>query len=361
MAAGGTGGHLWPALSLALALKKMVPQAQFLFVGTGRPTEAKILDPEGFKRVTLPVSGLKGAGISGKLKASFQCLAGVRRALGIIRDFKPQLCFGAGGYVTVPVGLAAWLSRVPLVIHEQNSRAGLSNRILGKVAKLIMVGFEGAVAAFPPKRTLVTGNPVRPSIEALFEIERNFESPQTVLVTGGSQGASGLNEVVAPALAILHNFGLSFKVIHQAGSADVTKVRKIYSEAGLQAEVEEFFTDMPALYAQADLVIARAGAITLAELTAAGLPSILVPLPTAADDHQRLNALALEGAGAAVVLGQKGLNSEDLAVHLKDLLLSPKRLKDMSFSAKSMARLGADREMARKCLELIGYKGEKSG
>lgn len=353
MAAGGTGGHLWPALSLALALKKIQPETEFLFVGTGRPAEEKIIDPAGFKRVILRVSGLKGQGFTGKIRALAQCFSGIWQARKIIRDFKPQLFFGAGGYVTVPVGLAAWMAKIPLVIHEQNSRAGLSNRVLGRISKLIMLGFEGAKATFPSERTVVTGNPVRPAIEALATTRRIFTMPLTILVTGGSQGASRLNEVVAPALAALHRQGLDFKVIHQAGSADLVKVRKIYQEAELRATVEEFFVDMPSLYGQADLVIARAGALTLAELMAAGLPSVLVPLPTAADDHQRLNACALESAGAALVLEQKGLKSEDLGKCLKNLFLVPEKLSAMSQAARSLARLGADQEMARHCLELI--------
>ena len=358
IAAGGTGGHLWPALSLALALQKIYPDAEFLFVGTGRPAEEKIIDPTGFKRVTLTVSGVKGQGLVGKVRALSQCLASVWRARSLIREFSPDLCFGAGGYVTVPVGLAARLCGVPLVIHEQNSRPGLSNRVLGKIAKLVFLGFKEAAPKFAASKTVVIGNPVRPEITDLHLLKRDFSSPLTILVTGGSQGATALNKVVAPILARLACLKPGLRIIHQAGATDLPWVKNVYQEAGISAQVSEFFSDMAAIYKEAALVIGRAGALTISELTAAGLPSILVPLPTAADDHQTINAQSLSQAGAARVFSERDLlqNHNILEEYLIDLFSNPGKLSDMSLKAKELAHLGVDTKMAELCLKLLENK-----
>ena len=355
LAAGGTGGHLWPALSLALALKEKRPEADCLFVGAGRPVEAAIVDPAGFRRVVLSAGAWKGLGLTARLKGLWLVWAGFWEALKLLRSYRPKVCFGAGGYVTVPVGLAAWFLGVPLVIHEQNSRAGLSNKILGRLAARVCLGFNEAAPAFPAGRTMVTGNPVRPEIAALHGLERNFDRrPLTVLVTGGSQGARVLNMAAVPALAGLVRRGLAVNIIHQTGAADLAEVRRLYREAGAEAEVADFYQDMAALYRRADLVLGRAGAITLAELAAARLPAVLVPLPTAADDHQTLNARFVETAGAAVVLPQAGLTPAALAEALAGLLAAPEKLAGMSLAAAGLARLDSDARLAGLCLELAG-------
>lgn len=354
IAAGGTGGHLWPAVSLAQAIKRRSPEAKFLFVGTGRPVEAKILEPAGFDRVVLESSGIKGRNLVSQVKALGQCFRAVGRSLEIIGEFKPNLYFGAGGYVTVPVGLAARIKGVPLTLHEQNSRPGLSNKVLARLAKKVFLGFEDAVSSFPAGKTVFTGNPVRPEIAALHERVRKFSGRTArVLVTGGSQGARALNRTAAPALAALHQAGLNFSVTHQAGEADRQWVEEVYREACLQATVAEFFQDMASLYAEADLVIGRAGALTLAELTAAKLPSILVPLPTAADDHQTVNASALANAGGALMVKEKEMTADSLQALIGGLLGDAGQLEKMSVAAARQARLNADEDMARICLNLI--------
>ncbi|MCL2029554.1 MAG: undecaprenyldiphospho-muramoylpentapeptide beta-N-acetylglucosaminyltransferase [Deltaproteobacteria bacterium] len=357
LAAGGTGGHLCPALSLARALKKIQPEADCLFVGAGRPVEAAIVDPAGFRRVVLRAGGWKGLSLRARLKGLWQVWGGFREAIELIRSYRPRVCFGAGGYVTVPVGLAAWFLGVPLIIHEQNSRAGLSNKLLGRLADHICLGFEEAAPAFPVGRTVVTGNPVRPEIAALHEQERSFDRrPPTVLVTGGSQGARALNMTAAPVLAELVRQGLAINIIHQTGAADMDEVRRVYLEAGAEAEVKGFYQDMAALYHRTDLVIGRAGAITLSELAAARLPAVLVPLPTAADDHQTLNARFMEAAGAALVLPQAGLTRETLGTALAGLLTSPEKLAGLSRAAASLARLDADIRLAGLCLDLASAR-----
>lgn len=354
MAAGGTGGHLWPAISLARALRKREPDSEFLFIGTGRPIEEKMLAPEGFCRKIIRASGLKGQNPINALKALYFCINSVFEAGGIIRNFKPDLCFGAGGYVTVPVGLAAKIRGIPLIIHEQNSRPGLSNKVLGKVAAKIMLGFAEAAPAFRGDKTVFTGNPVRREIIDLSLSGRSRPERSVISVTGGSQGASGLNRLVVPALIKLKRAGNNFKVYHQSGGPDAAWVAKAYKEAGLEAEVQDFYQDMASFYARPDLVIARAGALTIAELTVLGMPSILTPLPTAADDHQTVNARRLEEHGAAIVAPEKTTSPEALAAIVEKLLTDDSAMKKMSEAAFTLARPEADDEMARVCLKTIG-------
>ncbi|UQZ88692.1 undecaprenyldiphospho-muramoylpentapeptide beta-N-acetylglucosaminyltransferase [Deltaproteobacteria bacterium Smac51] len=354
IAAGGTGGHLWPALSLARALKKIRPESEFLFVGTGRPIEEKILGPENWNRTVLKTSGIKGQGILGKIKAVGECAAGTADAVKLIRSFKPSLCVGVGGYVTVPVGLAAKICGVPLVIHEQNSRPGLSNKVLARMARLVMVAFEEAAGFFQQAKTVVTGNPIRPEIEALHNKQRDFSQQAPVIViTGGSQGAAALNKAASEAMALLSGQGLTFKIIHQTGEADRDMIEGYYAGRGVDHQVAAFFQDMAAIYGQADLVIGRAGAITISELAAAGLPSVLVPLPTAADDHQTVNARHLSERDAAILLPQKELTPEILAETVSGLLKDRTKLAAMSKAAGQTAQPGADEYMAWIALRVM--------
>ena len=356
-AAGGTGGHLWPALSLALAIRKIEPGAEFLFVGTGRPIEEKIIDAAGIPRVVIKSSGYKGRNFSGKVRALTDCVGGLRESLKIMKAFRPNLCFGAGGYVSVPVGVAAWLRGVPLVIYDQNSRPGLSNRFLSRLARRIFLGFTEARRYFPADKVLVTGNPIRPEIGVLHDLRRSYRrTPLTIGVTGGSQGASAMNRAVVPALISLQEAGLPFAVVHQSGEADCDWVREQYLEAGVTAQVQPFFQDMAAYYTRTDLIIGRAGALTISEMTAARLPSVLVPLPTAADDHQTENARHLVDLGAALMLPEKDLTPESLAVLLQGLLENPARLDAMSQASAAAARLDVDQHMALICMGLIGLR-----
>lgn len=343
IAAGGTGGHLWPAVAMARYIKKVQSKTEFLFVGTGKPVEEKILGTENWNRTVLKASGIKGRGIWGKIGALAKCAVGIFAAAKIIKTFHPGLVIGFGGYVTVPVGLAAKLCKIPLVLHEQNSWPGLSNRVLAKMADLVMLGFEEAAPAFSGVTTVYTGNPVRPEIEALSNLSRDFNHEKArILITGGSQGAAALNKIVSQALVLLHKNGVSFTVTHQTGEADCERIADFYAEAGIENRTEAFFQDMATLYAGADLAISRAGAITIAELAAAKLPSILVPLPTAADDHQTINARHLSERGAAILMPQNDLSPELLAETLAGLLNKRETLKEMSEDAQEVAMLGAD-------------------
>jgi UDP-N-acetylglucosamine--N-acetylmuramyl-(pentapeptide) pyrophosphoryl-undecaprenol N-acetylglucosamine transferase len=354
IAAGGTGGHLWPALSLARAIKKIRPESEFLFVGAGRPVEEKILGPENWQRAVLKTSGLKGRGWAGKFRALAECAAGTVAAIKLLRSFRPTLVIGVGGYVTVPVGLAAKLCGIPLILHEQNSRPGLSNRALAKIAKLVMVAFEEAAPAFTSAKTVVTGNPVRPEIAAIAAKTRDFKNKKArIVITGGSQGAAALNEIASQAISLLLKVTTGFTVIHQTGEDDLAKIESFYAGEGVEHQSAAFFQDMAAIYENADLVIGRAGASTVSELAAAALPSILVPLPTAADDHQTVNARHLSDRGAALLLPQKDLSPELLAETLGGLLENRERLATMSRAAALAAMPGAAEYMAWIALRVM--------
>ncbi|MDR0549325.1 MAG: UDP-N-acetylglucosamine--N-acetylmuramyl-(pentapeptide) pyrophosphoryl-undecaprenol N-acetylglucosamine transferase, partial [Deltaproteobacteria bacterium] len=285
--AGGTGGHLIPALAVARALRLACPEVDILFAGVGRPAEAELLDPEGWPRVVLAGQGFKGGSFKSKVGSLKSAFVGLGQALKLIRSFKPRLFFGAGGYVTGPVGLAAWLNFKPVVIHEQNSRPGLTNRLLAKVAKEIFVGFPEGLEAFSPDKAVLTGNPLRTEIAALFERKLNYNVRDrfVLLIMGGSQGANRLNVAALDLVAQLAEAGLDFEVIHQTGAKDEAKIDSFYSRLGIKRETKAFFKDPERLYQKAHLAITRAGALTVTELAAVGLPAILVPLPTAADDH----------------------------------------------------------------------------
>jgi UDP-N-acetylglucosamine--N-acetylmuramyl-(pentapeptide) pyrophosphoryl-undecaprenol N-acetylglucosamine transferase len=349
MAAGGTGGHIMPAVAAALGVRALDPAAEFLFVGAGRPAEEAVLGPGGWARAQVGAAPLKGGGVMRKMRGAARSAGAVFQALRIVRRFRPDLVFGAGGYSSGPVGLAAWLLGKPLYIHEQNRLPGLTNRLLGRLASRVFLGDPAAAARFPAGKTLCTGNPVRPAIFADGPKDYAGAGPLTLLVLGGSQGAESLNRAVAAALGGLAGLsagGPGVRVIHQAGAAGEAALRPAYEASGLDFELGAFFTDMERLYREADLALCRAGALTLAELAAAGVPSALVPLPWAADDHQTENARAFEEAGAAVLVPEPGLTGERIVSIVGGFLDSPAGLGRMSRAAMGLARRDAASVMA---------------
>jgi UDP-N-acetylglucosamine--N-acetylmuramyl-(pentapeptide) pyrophosphoryl-undecaprenol N-acetylglucosamine transferase len=359
MAAGGTGGHIMPAVAAAQAVKALDPAAEFLFVGAGRPAEEAVLGPGGWDRTAVGAAPLKGGGIARKVGGTFRTLAALFQALRIVRRFGPDIVFGAGGYSSGPVGLAGWLLGVPLYIHEQNRRPGLTNRLLGRLAARVFLGDPAAASRFGKGRSLCTGNPVRPAIFAASPKDFAGGRPLTLLVLGGSQGAASLNRAVGRALPGLKALGAGsgVRVIHQAGVQGESELRPLYEASGLDFELGAFFTDMERLYGEADLALCRAGALTLAELAAAGTPSALVPLPWAADDHQTENARAFEEAGAAVLLPESGLTGDGIVSLVEGFLGSPGRLGRMSRAAMGLARRDSAAVMAS---ELFGAASARS-
>jgi UDP-N-acetylglucosamine--N-acetylmuramyl-(pentapeptide) pyrophosphoryl-undecaprenol N-acetylglucosamine transferase len=336
IAAGGTGGHVVPAATVAQEILALAPGASILFAGVGRKAEGDVLDPLGLARRVLRVPALAGRGPLGLAKAVPGLARAMVGAVGLVRDFKPDLCLAFGGYVCGPVGLAAKMFGLPLAIHEQNPVAGLANRWLGRLADLAMAGYPEALAGLRAKRAEATGNPVRRAIAALAGEERaiNAGSP-LILVVGGSQGSRRLNLAAMDLAGKLLSAGIRPRILHQTGQDMEAEAAGLYRRLGLEAMVLPFISDMAGAYGKADLAIARAGALTVAELSAARLPAVLVPLPSSAGGHQALNAAHLEKAGLALAVPEENLGA--LPGTVRDLLAAPGRLQAMSDGARGLA------------------------
>jgi UDP-N-acetylglucosamine--N-acetylmuramyl-(pentapeptide) pyrophosphoryl-undecaprenol N-acetylglucosamine transferase len=350
--AGGTGGHVFPALAVAERLR--AAGAEVLWLGTRGGLESGIVPRAGIPLETVRIGGLRGKGAIGWLLLPFRLLTAMAQSLVIIMRFRPMVILGMGGFVAGPGGLVTWLLRKPLLVHEQNAIAGMTNRWLARLATRTLIAFPGTI----PARLLpvVTGNPVRDAIAALPPPEQRFagrSGPLRLLVLGGSQGARGLNGALPDAIAALPAARRP-RVRHQAGRERDDDVRRAYTERSVAAEVEPFIDDMAAAYAWADLVVSRAGALTIAELTAAGLGAILVPYPHAVDDHQTRNAAWLVDAGAAVLAPEGPGLAQRLAQSIDGLADGDGRirLREMALAARRLALPDAAGEVARHCLEL---------
>ncbi len=348
--AGGTGGHIFPALAVARRL--MEAGCEVFWLGTPKGLEARLVPEQGIAMEWIQVEGLRGSGLLRLLKAPFKLALALFQAFRVIRRRRPSAVLGMGGFASGPGGLMAWLLGVPLVVHEQNKVPGLTNQWLARMAKRVFEAFPGS---FPVSRgAIACGNPVRPEIAELPSPRQRFEQRDQVLqllVLGGSLGAQVLNETVPAALALLDDTDRP-RVLHQAGRRTIEQARQAYQEQGIDGEVTEFIGDMAGAYGRADLVIARAGALTLSELAAAGVGSILVPYPHAVDDHQTKNAAWLVDAGAALLLPQPELSAQRLRDLLQPLLGGRERLLRMAEAARGRALADADRIVAGACLEV---------
>ncbi|WP_269799664.1 undecaprenyldiphospho-muramoylpentapeptide beta-N-acetylglucosaminyltransferase [Halomonas sp. 141] len=347
--AGGTGGHVIPALSLTRALQSQGVAVEWL--GSPRGIENRLVPEAGILLHTIAISGLRGNGAAGWLKAPLNLSRAVLQARGVIKRFKPDVVVGLGGFASGPGGLAARLSGIPLVIHEQNAVAGLTNKVLSRLATRTYAAFENAFGT----RAEVIGNPVRDDIAALGEQPRQVADmqgrPLRLLVVGGSLGAVALNERLPVALAALPPERRP-EVRHQAGKERDLATADAYAQQAVVAEVSPFIDDMAAAYAWADLVVCRAGALTIAELAAAAKPALLVPFPFAVDDHQRVNAEVLVQAGAALCVVQAELTADYLS-NLLEQLLHPETLAEMAVKARQAASLNATERLAEGCLSLV--------
>jgi UDP-N-acetylglucosamine--N-acetylmuramyl-(pentapeptide) pyrophosphoryl-undecaprenol N-acetylglucosamine transferase len=345
---GGTGGHLFPGIATAQAFLAANPANRVLFASTGNAFERRTLAAGGFRLATVPSEGLKGRGLVGQLRALLKLPPGLMRSLDIIGRFRPDLVLGLGSYASAPLIAAAWLRRKPIVLCEQNIIPGITNRMLAPLARRIHISFEDTAAWFPARKTMLTGNPVRPDIRALEDAPavtsknnpKNDPHTFTVLVTGGSQGAHAVNLAVTAALPYLQGLD-GLRCIHQTGREDAVRVQKAYQDNGIAAEVGAFFTDMASRYHQADLVVCRAGATTVAELTAMGKAALFIPFPFAADDHQTLNARTLQRQAAADLIPQSRLSGEALAQRLLYYYRHRDALAAMAARAKALGRPNA--------------------
>ena len=331
---GGTGGHIFPALAVAEEIRRRNADAEILFVG-GMGPEGELARKAGLAFEALPARGVLGRGLRGILGLRHVFVALVR-AVRLLGRFRPQAAVGFGGYACFAPMLAARLRGVPTALHEQNSIPGLTNRLLGKLVRRVFVSFPDETGSFKPARTVHTGNPVRPAIIAAGEA-RKAKPGRNLLVLGGSQGARAVNDAVIEALPLLR--GANVNLRHQAGRADELRVKKSYNQAGTEpGAVSGFIEDMAGAYAWADLVLCRAGASTVFEVAAAGKPALLVPFPHATHDHQRVNARALDEAGAGRVLEQAALSGASLTAAVTELLDDPDALKNMAEAARRFAR-----------------------
>lgn len=351
--AGGTGGHVYPAMAVAEYLRDCGYGVRWL--GTQKGLEARVVPAKGFPIVFITSVGVRGKGVLTLLKAPWLMAKGVWQALDVLRAVQPVVVLGMGGFVSVPGGIASWLSRKPLVIHEQNAVAGTANRVLNRVASKSLQGFEGAL----PGAELV-GNPVRKEIAALHQQKKVFAQGRVInlLVLGGSLGAKAINEVLPqvikqlPPQTLLH-------VWHQTGESTYEATLAMYRQQGLvidgeKIRVSAYIEDMAAAYTWADVMLCRAGAMTLAELTCAGLPALLIPLPNAIDDHQRKNAEYLVTRGAAILVSQQNMTADSLLQTLVALTLDRSRLQAMALASHQIAQVQAARRVAEICLQAGG-------
>lgn len=334
--AGGTGGHVYPALAVANALREQ--SRNVVWLGTRRGIEARVVPPTGIPVEWVSVQGLRGKGRLALLLAPIELARALWQSLCIVKRYRPAVVLGMGGFVSGPGGLAAWLLRKPLIIHEQNAVSGFTNRLLARLARVVLQAFPGSFSARVNAQTV--GNPVRADIAAIAAPAvrlKGRKGPVRLLVLGGSQGALALNRIVPAALALLTAEERP-QVRHQAGSRTVEIARETYRGAGVEAQVDEFINDMAAAYSWADLIICRAGALTVAEISAVGLPAIFVPFPSAVDDHQTANAQGLVNVDAAIVIQEPALTPATLAAVLSQWCADREQLAERAAAARSQAR-----------------------
>jgi UDP-N-acetylglucosamine--N-acetylmuramyl-(pentapeptide) pyrophosphoryl-undecaprenol N-acetylglucosamine transferase len=351
---GGTGGHLYPGIAVARELLRRSPESVVTFAGTARGIESRVLPREGFDLDLLRSAGLKGASAAAWLRGAALLPLSALDAWRIVSRRSPDVVIGVGGYSSGPVVLVAAMRRIPTLLLEQNAVPGVTNRALAHVVKAAAVTFDSTVTYFG-RRGFVAGNPVRPEFLAVGNApaERS-PGPARILIFGGSQGAHAINVAMVEAAPKLAASPGRVAITHQTGERDLELVRDGYRRAGLEARVEPFLFTMDREMTAADLIVCRAGATTIAELTAAGRPALFIPLPTAADDHQRRNAEVLVAAGAAELIAQKDLTGERLAARILALAEDGARRSAMSAAARRMARPDAARVIVDRVFELTG-------
>lgn len=358
IAGGGTGGHLFPGIALAEEVVTRHPKNDVVFVGTDRGLEARVVPQNGFAFEAIKSRGLKGMGAAKLLLGLLTLPLSFFSAFSLLRKYRPDVVVGVGGYSSGPVVLTAWLLRIPTAIQEQNALPGFTNKVLGKFVSAVFVCFDEAAGFFDGKRAHVLGNPIRRKLLENFLRSKIAHEKFTLLIFGGSLGARGVNRRVIEALPFLEDLKGELSIIHQTGKSDLETVKKGYADAGFPADVREFIDDMASAYLGADLVLCRAGATTLSELTVCKKPSILVPFPHATDDHQAVNAKALVDAGAAVMFREAELTGEKLAATIRELKGDAARLTKMEKAAGLLGRPEAAREIAdvlqQLCLEKWG-------
>lgn len=348
--AGGTGGHIFPGLAAARYFRERGIEVHWL--GTSQGLEARVVPEDNIPLHIIPISGLRGKGFKTLIAAPYRIFKAVNQALKIMREIKPDVVIGMGGFVSGPGGVASWLLRRPLIVHEQNARAGLTNKLLARVAKRVLQGFPGAFTA--SSKVVTIGNPVRTDIENIPSPDQRMleeRKPFRLLVLGGSLGAKALNELVPQALAEM-DVEIRPDVWHQTGDKHFEETKTLYESMGVKANLVPFVKDMSEVYSWADMVICRAGALTVAELCAAGLGAIFVPFPYAVDDHQTANANFMVEHNAALCVQQKDLTREQLADIVEQFALSPVKRLEMAQAAYRLRHIHVTEKIYAICEEI---------
>jgi UDP-N-acetylglucosamine--N-acetylmuramyl-(pentapeptide) pyrophosphoryl-undecaprenol N-acetylglucosamine transferase len=356
VAGGGTGGHLFPGIAVAQAFICRDDGNQVLFINAGRALETSVLARLGWPQQTITIEGIKGRSRWHQLTAALKIPTAVWQSGCLLKAFKPHVVLGVGGYSAGPVVAAAWRRGIPTALHEQNQLPGVTNRLVGRLVDRVYLSFVESRVHFNPAKVRISGNPVRDEIVTLAACPAPPEQdrPFTVLVVGGSQGAHAINQAVLDALPALK--GRDLQLVHQTGEQDQARVQQAYAREGVPARVQAFFDDMAAQYRHADLIICRAGATTVAEITVLGKAALFVPFPHAADDHQTKNAQALVDAGAAEMITQKALNGKVLAQSLERLMQAPGHLAQMARMARELGRPDAARVIVDDIYALLKKK-----
>ncbi|BCS52295.1 undecaprenyldiphospho-muramoylpentapeptide beta-N-acetylglucosaminyltransferase [Geobacter sp. SVR] len=361
IAGGGTGGHLFPGIAVAEEFLSRDPANQVLFVGTERGIEVRAVPAAGYRLELISAAGIRGKGSLSKLKGTLMMLYGYSQSRSILKEFRPDLVLGVGGYASLPMVLASRGMQIPRFIHEQNAIPGMTNKLLARVADRVFITLEESARYFPERNTMLSGNPLRRQI---LDQAGQLTSEQTggdgrfrLLVFGGSQGARAINQAMTAALPFLGDRADRIEITHQTGEKEAGEVGEAYRKAGFEASVTPFIHDMASAYQRADLVICRAGATTIAELTACGRPAVFIPFPHAVDDHQRRNAEALLKKGAGFMLLEQELSGERLAETIRELMDAPETLQHTGQAAFALARLDAARVIVD---EMEKYR-EKTG
>ncbi|MEN2995125.1 MAG: undecaprenyldiphospho-muramoylpentapeptide beta-N-acetylglucosaminyltransferase [Thermodesulfovibrio sp.] len=361
IAGGGTGGHLFPGIALAETLIEKYPDAKVVFIGTQKGIEAKVIPKTGYELIFISVQGFVGKSLIEKAEAIKSLLKSIFESKNIIKSFSPDIVFGVGGYASFPIVLIAALSKIPTIILEQNTIPGLANRILGKFASAVAITYPETIEYFKKEKTYLTGTPIRKKILEgnrskaikLFSLEENRT---TILILGGSLGARKINKAMTEALSYLIPLKDSIQIIHQTGEYDYNWVLKEYKNFPFKANVFPFIYNMVEAYSVADLVVSRAGASTVAELTALGKASILIPYPYAAYNHQEMNARRLLSRGACDLILDRELNGEILAKKIIKILEKPDTIRDMEIASLSFGKPNAGEKIIEIAESLIRRK-----
>lgn len=351
IAGGGTGGHIFPAISIAEEILDRNSRNEVLFVGTERGLESKIVPEKGYRIEYITSGGIIGKNPFEQIQGIINAFRGVINSIKILKEFKPDVVIGVGGYASGPTVLSASLSLIPTVVCEQNSIPGFTNRILSKFVKRVFITFENSKKYFPEKKTYLTGNPIRKCFSSGENKTDRENGKINIFVLGGSQGSNKLNRNIPECFSRINESRIS--ITHQTGEKDFDKVSEAYQKSGIDAKVFKFINNIKEVYEKTDLIICRAGAGTISEITAIGIPAILVPFSFAAHDHQLLNAMYMEKKGAAVIVEENSLTHQSIAKALNRILKNG-RIKEMSENSRSLGKPQAAKDIVNHLESITG-------